>query len=84
MAAVPEPALLSPLTVQIKASGGRKKGWTEQEEEEIHMSASLIYVTGREGGRPRGAVERHVTTFTPGQPTVTCNRLRTGSLLPKI
>lgn len=42
---VPEAALLSPLTVQIKASGGRTKGWTEQEEEEIHMSGSLIYVT---------------------------------------
>lgn len=48
---VPEAALLSPLTVQIKASGGRKKGWMEQEEEEIHMSDSLIYVTEREGGR---------------------------------
>lgn len=51
---VPEAALLSPLTVQIKATGGRKKGWTEQEEEGIHMSDSLIYVTEREGGRQEG------------------------------
>lgn len=51
----PEAALLSPLTVEIKASGVRKKGWTEQEEEEIHMNDLLIYVTREGGSRPRGA-----------------------------
>lgn len=60
----PEAALLSPLTVQIKSSGGRKKGWTEQEEEEIHMSDWLIYVTEGEGGRQTdGGMKHHFITF---------------------
>lgn len=47
---VPEPALLSPSTVLIKASGGRREGWTEQEEEETRMCDSQIYVTEKGEG----------------------------------